>query len=85
MPDLYANPNTGRFIIEATLPVTSPDKEASYEVLNGIGQLIDKGTVAVSGHKLKREVVLGSVPAGNYFIRITAGDARVIEKFVVQQ
>lgn len=80
---LYPNPNSGTFTIQATLPVYASN--ASYEILNNLGQIVSRGFFETAGKELKKEIFLNEVASGNYFIRISAGENRAIKQFTVQR
>jgi hypothetical protein len=80
--NLYPNPNSGSFTIDATVGVNQ--KEASYEILNNLGQLIGKGSIEVRNGNLKKNIMMADVASGTYFIRITLGQNSVVKQFNVQ-
>jgi hypothetical protein len=80
--NLYPNPNSGYFTVEAN--VDGMTKEATYEILNNLGQLISKGAIEVKNGNLKKQVSLEGIASGTYFIRVSLDENSVVKKFNVQ-
>jgi hypothetical protein len=82
--NLYPNPNSGYFTIEADVQGISGINKATYELLNNLGQMVSKGDVEVKNGMLKQDVRMNDVANGTYFIRINFGSNSVVKKFNVQ-
>ncbi len=82
--NLYPNPNTGSFTIEADVQGISGIQNASYEVLNNVGQLVSKGQIEVKNGILKQQISMNEVASGSYFIRVNLGGNSVVKKFDVK-
>lgn len=72
---LYPNPNTGRFTLAATQPLSSATERISVDVYNIIGQRVFHKDLTISGSSWSQEMQLAeTTPSGQYTVRITAED-----------
>lgn len=72
----YPNPTSGEFTLSGVVKQTSGTITA--EVLNMVGQSIYHSEIEIHNHKLHHEVVLPSVAAGNYMLRLEDEEGRVV-------
>ncbi|MEO5673048.1 MAG: T9SS type A sorting domain-containing protein, partial [Chitinophagales bacterium] len=82
---LYPNPSNGQFIAELQFS-EDVNVQADIEILNTLGQSIYLNRTAVVNGKMIEEVKFdGSVPAGNYFVRVTAGNSVYTGRIIYQK
>jgi hypothetical protein len=74
---IYPNPSRGNFII------TLPDaiKKGLVEIYNAFGERIFSETVYLTS---TREINLGNVPAGMYFLKVSDGTTRYTQKIIIE-
>ncbi len=75
------NPSNGNFIVEFTNNFS--EGEISIGVLNAIGQKVFSSQQKVSSTDWKKEISLGSVPTGIYFVEIKSGSEFVRKKILI--
>lgn len=79
--NLFPNPNNGSFTITGTQFTA---KEATLEITNIVGQVIDKEVMPLNNGTLNKEVVLPSAQAaGVYLVRIRTENTEDIIRFVI--
>lgn len=75
---LIPNPNTGRFTITGKVNATA----VSYEVVNMLGQVVDKGPLVVQNGMLNQQIALSSELAnGVYFLHINGNESQSAIRF----
>ncbi len=77
-------PNPARTGTNLQLEInTERSFEARFELFNSVGQLIDKRTLAISALERMKELDSTNLSAGVYIARITVGEERFQQKFVI--
>ncbi|MEZ4848670.1 MAG: S8 family serine peptidase [Bacteroidia bacterium] len=79
--NLFPNPNHGEFTLEI-LDANSP--EILVDVLNSIGQMIDRQTIRMAAPSSRHLLNLGKLPSGIYYIRLTLGERQKVIKMGVE-
>ncbi|HXS35364.1 MAG TPA: SBBP repeat-containing protein, partial [Flavipsychrobacter sp.] len=81
---LYPNPNDGSFTIDGNAGLTATN--ATVEVINLAGVIVDKEAVAINNGVLHKTVELSPVvPSGLYFIRIRTDEQTTILRFAIER
>jgi len=80
---LAPNPNNGNFTVTGKFNGIV-NAGATVEVYNTIGQLVYSNTVTITNSVLEKDIKLGNIPAGMYYLRIRSGEQTVISKFSVE-
>lgn len=80
---LYPNPNNGDFKIEGN--INNDVKEVALEITNLLGQVVYRNTIPVHNGKVNQQVALQHVPGGLYQLKIKAGEALEVLKFVLDK
>ncbi|MBO0932802.1 T9SS type A sorting domain-containing protein [Fibrella aquatilis] len=78
---VYPNPASGSMRVMAEL--SQPATEATLTLTSPTGQALRQVSVPVSGQKLTEQLDVSQLPAGLYFLQLTAGDARQTKKVMV--
>lgn len=73
--NIYPNPNNGEFVIY----YNSPNENSTYEIYNGIGQLIKNGII----EREKIPINLGSQFSGVFIIRVLENKKQILVKKIV--
>jgi len=73
--NIYPNPNNGTFMIGS-------DKNMNLEVINALGQVV-MSLQLQEGHS--KEVTVGELPGGVYFIRNQGGSQKVNKKLIIER
>ncbi|MEO6833492.1 MAG: T9SS type A sorting domain-containing protein, partial [Chitinophagaceae bacterium] len=80
---LVPNPSlSGRFIVKVNAPFAM--KDASIKVVNLTGQLIYQEQYINLGGSFSKEINLGNVAKGLYFVEFVSGGERVVKKLVLE-
>ena len=79
---VYPNPvSTGLIRVEAEL--SKLVAEVNLAIAGPAGQTLRQSTVKMSGKILSHQLDLSQLPAGLYFVRLTAGDAVLTQKVII--
>jgi hypothetical protein len=82
---IYPNPTAGLLNIKATLP-ESRETQVDIELVSVLGQVMfTDRTYAEDGHLSYQITLDNSIPAGNYFARIIAGDQVALKQVIIQK
>ena len=79
---LVPNPNSGTFTVRGNAGTTTT--YAELQITDAVGRIVKTETVAAPNGKLEHAMAMPQhTPAGVYFLKITAGDANAVIRFVV--
>ncbi|MBO0937753.1 T9SS type A sorting domain-containing protein [Fibrella sp. HMF5335] len=78
---VYPNPVSGTMRVAAELSL--PATEATLTLTSPTGQSLRQVAVPVSGRKLAEQLDVSQLPAGLYFLQLTAGDIKQTKKIMV--
>lgn len=70
---LYPNPNDGKFTVEG---FSQTDDLINIAVVSSVGKLVYTGHTIPDKSKFVKEIELGNVPSGVYYLRLTTGRER---------
>ncbi len=81
---LVPNPNSGTFTVRGNAGLA--EDHADLEITDAVGRMMKTETVPAPNGRLEQVVTLpANTPAGVYFLKITAGDANAVIRFVVEK
>ncbi len=80
---IIPNPNNGNFIISGDLHLNT-DELVSIEVTNILGQMVYHSNIECKNAKLNKEIQLGSIPNGVYFLNLSSRSENKQYKFIVE-
>ncbi len=77
---LSPNPNNGQFVIEMEI---DGYLELELEIYNFLGQSV-QGKRFINGNSVRESFDMSDLPKGTYFLSITDGKERLVEKIIIQ-
>ena len=79
--NIYPNPNTGKFTIATN---SETHKKISIQIFNTIGKIVySEDNVEIAG-SLKKQMDIGEMPNGIYYIRFVSEDFTRTKKIILQ-
>lgn len=70
--EMYPNPSTGTFTLQT-------EKEASFEIVNHLGQVVQKGNLSAGANKVST-----TLQSGVYYVVVNSGKAVANQKIVIR-
>lgn len=76
--EVYPNPNHGDFVVLSK-------EAAEFEIVNNIGQIVQRGTIEKNDAGMARISMNSEIPRGAYVIKLKSGDKVTNTKFVLDR
>jgi hypothetical protein len=79
---VYPNPTSGLFRVEITS--ANPLEAMGLTVIDPVGKIVMQGMMPANNGNYRRDIDLGNMSRGVYFVRLQAGDQQFSQKLILR-